>query len=345
MTLKDHIDDIRNRLKKEWFNNEASVSQGIVLRLLSELDWPTHDTQVVIPEYPVDGRRVDFALCHPPSKPLVFIEVKPVGKIEGAEKQLFEYAYHEGVPVVILTDGKEWHFFHPIGRGRYKERKVYTLDLTEMDSGENANRLSRYLNYKSMCAGEAIKAIEDDYRNISKNRQIEASLPEAWCKLVQEEDELLLEIIVEKTESLCGDKPSGEQVLRFLNTLSVAEPLPKEVPPPPGEMPPPPTQEEPRSFMGKKPPTRLVVIMPDGERIDYPEAIKTFAVVIEKLGIERVRNVYSNLISAEKSPQYGYQVGLYFIRHQTNTKHKKEMLDRIASRLNVQMNVTIIPKH
>ncbi len=345
MTLREHIDDIRNRLKGGEFKNEQSVSQGVVLRLLGELDWPTHDTQVVFPEHPVDGRRVDFALCQPPSKPLVFIEVKPVGKSEGAEKQLFEYAFHKGVPVVILTDGQEWHFFHPSGQGDYAERRVCRLDLIEMDSEESTELLSRYLNYKSICNDEAIKAIQDDYRDVTKQRQIVTSLPEAWGRLVQEEDEFLLEIIAEKTESLCGNKPSVGQVLRFLNTLSVAEPHPKEIPPPPVEMPPPPTQEEPRSFMGKKPPTRLVVIMTDGEKIDYPEAIKTFAVVIEKLGIDRVRNVYSNLISAERSSKYGYPVGRYFIRHQTSTKHKKKMLDRIASQLSVQMTVQIVPKN
>ena len=207
-----------------------------------------------------------------------------------------------------------------------------------MDSEESAERLSRYLNYEPICTGEAIKAIEDDYRNISKNRQIEASLPEAWVKLVQEEDELLLEVVAEKTKSLCGGKPSCDQVLIFLKRLRVAESHPREIPLPP-------THEEPRSPMGKKPPTRLVVIMPDGARIDYPDAIKTFAEAIEKLGIERVRSVYPNLISTARSPKYGYQIGLYYVKHQTSTKAKKEMLDRIASQLGVQMTMTIVTKN
>ena len=76
MTLKEHIDDIRKGLEAGQYGNEASVSQGIVLRLLNILTWPTFDTQVVIPEYGVEGMRVDFALCHPPSKPRVFIEGK-----------------------------------------------------------------------------------------------------------------------------------------------------------------------------------------------------------------------------------------------------------------------------
>ena len=175
MALKEHIDDIRDNLKKRLFTNEAAVSNGIVLRLLDALTWPRFNPQVIAPEYSVGGRRVDFALCHPPSKPIVFIEVKQVGNIHGAERQLFEYAFHEGVPITILTDGQEWHFFHPSGQGDYRERRVYKLDLIERDSEESAKRLTRYLHYQSIRTGEAVKAIEEDYRNVSTQRQIKAS--------------------------------------------------------------------------------------------------------------------------------------------------------------------------
>ena len=184
MTLKEHIDDIREGLKTNRYPDEAAVSQGIVLRLLGTLGWSTYDTQAVFPQYGVEGRKVDFALCHPPAKPIVFIEVKRVGNIEGAERQLFEYAFHEGVPIAILTDGREWQFFHPTAPGDYRERKVCELNLSEGNSEENAKRLNRYLNYKAICSGEAAKAIEEDYRNVSRQRQVATRLPEAWSKLV-----------------------------------------------------------------------------------------------------------------------------------------------------------------
>ena len=219
MTLKEHLDDMRSDLERGVFVNEASVSQGIVLRLLHALGWPGYNTQVIIPEYSVEGRRVDFALCHPSLKPLVFIEVKQVGQIEGAERQLFEYAFHTGVPIAILTDGREWHFFQPGGRGDYRERRVYKLNLIETENEEISLRLNRYLNYELICTGEAITAIEDDYRTISKQRHIETSLPEAWIKLVEEADEFLIDVMAEKTESLCGYKPTSGQVLGFLKDL------------------------------------------------------------------------------------------------------------------------------
>jgi len=74
--LKRDVEDIRDAIKVGRFTNEAAVCQGIVLRLLHALSWPTYDTQIVSPEYSVEGRRVDFALCHPAGKLTVFIELK-----------------------------------------------------------------------------------------------------------------------------------------------------------------------------------------------------------------------------------------------------------------------------
>lgn len=216
MILEQHIEEIRAGIKGGRFGNEASVSQGIVLRLLHALSWPPYDTQVVCPEYPLEGRRVDFALCHPAGKPIAFIEVKQIGQSEGAERQLFEYAFHVGVPLAILTDGQEWNFFLPGEQGDYGERRVYKLDIVERDLTECVSRLNRYLKYDEIVSGRAIAAAREDYRNVSRERHMKSTLPEAWTKLVAEEDDLLLELIADRVESLCGFKPDPDTVARFL---------------------------------------------------------------------------------------------------------------------------------
>ena len=346
MTLKEHIDDIRDNLKKGLYTNEAAVSQSIVLRLLDVLSWPRFNPQVIIPEHSVEGRRVDFALCHPPSKPIVFIEVKQVGNIEGAERQLFEYAFHEGVPIAILTDGREWRFFHPTAQGDYRERKVHEMDLTEDDSEKNAERLSRYLNYESIRTGEAAKAIEEDYRNVSRQRQVAIRLPEAWSKLVEEADEFLLHAVAEKTESLCGYKPTNEQVLDFLKGLKRETELHvKEVPSPPTPL----VQPIPNYGSGKQkaPPKRLVVTMPNGEVIQHNNAMDTFREVIFKLGPEQVLGVDTErmLISTEPIPKRRttpYRG--YYITENHGTPAKQNFLRKIALRLGIQMRIEIVDK-
>ena len=41
MTLKKHIDNIRNELEHRQFTNETAVRQGIIDPLLKGLGWPT----------------------------------------------------------------------------------------------------------------------------------------------------------------------------------------------------------------------------------------------------------------------------------------------------------------
>ena len=352
MTLKEHIDNIRDNLEQGLFTNEAAVSNGIVRRLLDALDWPIYNPQVIIPEYSVEGRRVDFALCHPPSKPIVFIEVKQVGNIEGAERQLFEYAFHEGVPIAILTDGREWRFFHPTAQGDYRERKVHEMDLTEDDSEKNAERLNRYLNYESIRTGEAVKAIEEDYRNVSRQRQVATRLPEAWSKLLEEADEFLLHAVAEKTDSLCGYRPTDEQVLDFLKSLK------KETKPDLRETPPLPTpsstllNKEPR-IQSKAPAKLIVVTMANGEVIKEYSGIGTFVKVIEKLIGEYGEGAV--LRAAEGHPiistsSFNYpgkrdkRLGRLYISTNHGTEVKKTYLDHIANRLRDDLKVEIVDK-
>ena len=219
MTLKEHIDDIRNQLKKGAFADEAAVSNGIVNRLLHTLEWPIFTPQVVIPEFGVEGQRVDFALCHPASTPRVFIEVKRVGNIDKGIRQLFNYAFHIGVPIVILTDGQKWRFYHPAGEGSYEDRMVKEIDIIVGNSEECAKSLNRYLNYKTVQTGEAAEVIVEDYKSIVNQRKIEERLPEVWNELVQEKNEKLLQVVREKAKYKVGHKPTEEQVLAFLKTL------------------------------------------------------------------------------------------------------------------------------
>jgi hypothetical protein len=173
---------------------------------------------VVVPEYSVEGRRVDYALCHPPNRPAAFVEVKKTGRSEGADRQLFEYAFHTGVPMAILTDGQEWNFYLPGEQGRYDERRVYKLDLLERSAEEASTRLTRYLSYQRLCSGDALNAARADYQNVAKDREIEATFPKAWHALLEEQDSLLLDLIAERVESLCGYKPDPDVCGRFLRT-------------------------------------------------------------------------------------------------------------------------------
>lgn len=216
MTLSNQIEEVKKGLTQGLFTSEAAVSQGIVLPILNALGWPVFNTSIVIPEYSLSGNRVDFALCHPENKPAVFIEVKKVGFIGGAEEQLFRYAFMIGVPMAVLTDGQEWSFYLPGEQGLYNERRFYKLDILERSIEESTQRLERYLNYNNVYSGRALESARSDYKNVARNRDIKAYLPKAWSALLKEQDSLLLELLADKVEDMCGYKPDVEMCSQFL---------------------------------------------------------------------------------------------------------------------------------
>lgn len=220
MPLEESISQVQEKLRKGLLPNEAAVSNGAVLPVLYALDWPVFDTSVVSPEYTVEGRRVDYALCRSNGQPVVFLEVKRVGVAESGERQLFEYAFHRGVPLAVLTDGQEWNFYLPAGEGDYQDRRVYKLDLLERDLSECCYRLSRYLSHEDVASGVAFSNAQSDYRDVNREREIERILPQAWDSLLSEADDLLVELLAEKVSDLCGYKPDSETCADFLSSIA-----------------------------------------------------------------------------------------------------------------------------
>jgi len=184
---------------------------------------------------------------------VIFIEVKAVGKAEGADRQLFEYAFHKGVPLAILTDGKEWHFYLPAEEGEYQERRVYKLDIVEREPEDISKYFDRYLQYGRVCSGKAIEAARSDYHDVSRRRKINATLPNAWNRLIEEKDEILLELLAEKVEVLCGYKPELDVCSQYIDSIS-SVPAPKPTVKPSGR-----TLAELPPRVSERPPIKSVV--------------------------------------------------------------------------------------
>ena len=219
MALETTLSDITTRLRQGKFPNEQAISQGIVLRVFQELGWDTWSTNIVWPEYQTGGGRVDFALCHPPSKPAVFIEVKQPGKAEDAVRQALEYAFHTGVPFIVLTDGRTWSFYLPAEQGSYEDRRVYKLDLYERPPAEAGEILCRYLERTRVESGVALEAARKEYRSRNRSSQAKAAIPDAWQELVEKGDEILVEILMSAVESKVGIRPDADDVAEFLVRL------------------------------------------------------------------------------------------------------------------------------
>ena len=241
--LEPTIDMIVGNIRAQKFANETAVREAIVMPILAALGWEIVDPDIVSREYKIGDRRVDYGLIAVGTTPMIIVEVKAIGQISGGDKQLFEYAFHEGVPMAVLSNGHEWSFYLPGEHGSYEDRRVYKLDLLERDLGEACEIFRRYLEFERVKSGKAMEAARNDYRNASQKRQAEDAIPRAWQDIIKEPDELFIELLVEKTESICGFRPEVEQIEKFIVGTLIEKPIPlsdrvPSSPKPPTELPP-----------------------------------------------------------------------------------------------------------
>lgn len=225
--MKELLERVRYRLAAGSYANEAAISHGVVTPILNALGWDSSDPDQLVPEFSIGRGRVDFCLLGLGRRPSVFIEVKGVGRAVDGDRQLFEYAFHEGVPLCVLTDGREWSFYLPSGQGSYDDRRVYRLQLDDRESSESEAVLQRYLGRERVRAGTAFEDAQRDYRDAAGRREAATALPRAWSELLTDREELLLELVADKAEGICGFRPMPADVLTFLAGLtSVQAPLP-----------------------------------------------------------------------------------------------------------------------
>ena len=216
-TLTSVIEDLKQRIRAGSFRSEAEISSGVVIRILNKLDWPIFDTRVVTPEFKIGSRKVDYALCHPPGKPSVLLEVKDLGKADGkGEMQLFEYCFHQGVPIAVLTDGRSWSFFFPSGQGSYKERRFAKVDLVGDNSENAAKTLSDYLQAQDVKSGEALKRVQRDYEAARKEKAAASKYGSVWRRLLAGPESLLLDLFREEVEQETGVRPNRTRAAAFI---------------------------------------------------------------------------------------------------------------------------------
>jgi hypothetical protein len=209
---------IRTRLFSGNYQSEAQVSVSIVLPVLRALGWDDTDPLEVCPEYGSGRGRVDFALMGTNRRPALFVEVKATGRsVEGqGDRQLFEYAFHEGVPLCVLTDGRDWNFYLPGEQGSYDDRRVHRLLIDERPVADCAAILGRYLARERVRSGAAYDDARRDYRDGMRRREAQAALPRAWQSLLAGPDDLLVEQLSDRAEALCGVRPDPAEAAAFL---------------------------------------------------------------------------------------------------------------------------------
>jgi hypothetical protein len=213
--LSKFIVKLKSNSKVTTFD-EARTKQAIILPLLQFLDWDTADIDEVTPEYSVENKRVDYSLRLNNTNEF-FIEVKKTGEeLEKYQEQLLDYSFRQGVELATLTNGITWWFYLPTKKGNWRDRKFYTIDILQQDLDDVVSKFIDLLSKHSVQTGKAVKHAESIYEGRKKKKVVEETLPEAWNKIISEPDAMLVDLIADVTERLCGFKPDRNDVKQFL---------------------------------------------------------------------------------------------------------------------------------
>jgi predicted type IV restriction endonuclease len=198
--------------------DEPAVKQGIVLKILSLLDWDPFDINQIKPEYSVEGGKIDFSLMHKNSGK-VFIGIrKGVEALREYQEELSNYAVQDKVPLVVLTDGIVWWFCLPHLEVSPQEKRFYTMNVNERKAEEVAQNLEIFLSKENVHSGKAEKAAEEIYNARKKLLLIRQNLPKAWEKILSEPEKWLYEVLAQATNKLCGHTPDEETTKRFITS-------------------------------------------------------------------------------------------------------------------------------
>jgi hypothetical protein len=213
--LLDFINQLKADRKIESFD-EAATKQAVILRLLSFLGWNPFNIEEVHPEYSVGDKLVDYSLRIGNANK-VFLEVKRISEdLEKHQEQLLNYSFQEGVKLASLTNGMTWWFYLPLHEGSWEQRKFFTIDILQQESDDVVSRFIDFLSKENVTSGKAVENAEKVYRGQQKQNILQATLPKAWNKIITERDELLIELINETTEKLCGYKTDNESIAQFI---------------------------------------------------------------------------------------------------------------------------------
>lgn len=278
MTLEQTLRKVIGHLNSGSLHSEAAVKASVVLPVLRKLGWDDTDPNEVKPEFPVDGKFVDYALIGD-GKPLVFIEAKHVhAKVGTGEDQLFGYASNKGVPLLILTNGRCWDFYLSMAAGPPADRRFYRLDLgLEDKTPDYVEFLEQHLRENRVVSGQANFSAQELLANKRLLEKARRAIPSAWRALVDEREGRLGVLLAERVESDCGAKPGLGDVYSFLTSLSPPEPKkgPKSGPPV--------SQIIPSPSPAPKGTATIKGFVLRGQRVECKSAIDTLASVLNTL--------------------------------------------------------------
>jgi hypothetical protein len=220
--------------------DEVATKQGIVLKILSLLEWDPFNIDEIQPEYAKGDKKVNFSLRDSNSNKAFIVVEKTEKNIKSSRERLLDFAAKEGVPIAVLTNGLTWWFFSPHLGINSEDKNFLTIQITDQKSDQITQRFLEFLSKRSIVTGKAAESAENIYQARQKTALIKEHLPKAWQEIMKEPEKWLVDVLATVTGELCGYKPNKDIVKDFLSSdtamkLSPTPSMKPKVPPKPQE--------------------------------------------------------------------------------------------------------------
>jgi predicted type IV restriction endonuclease len=214
--LGEKIEVLKND-KSIYAYDEADTQAVIIDKFLSILGWDIFNAAEVNKEYKVKHGVVDYAVLLKNNQK-IFIEAKQVNEpLIDHKDQIRDYSIDEkNVIMSVLTNGISWWFYLPYKENKsWEEKKFYAIDIENQDGEEIINTFVYLLLKENVENGKSLEIAEELYKGGQKtSKTLNETIPKAWDKIIDDADEII-ELLIEKTESLCGIRPDIEMVEKF----------------------------------------------------------------------------------------------------------------------------------
>jgi hypothetical protein len=188
--MKETLLDIRRKIAEGSYQNEEHIRLSVVCRILYKLGWDIWNPSQVNAEYcPVrteDKTKVDIALFSKLYAPLVFIEVKGIGRItdlQSIEYQMRDYNRNNTATFSIITDGQKWRFYYSQTGGEFSKKCFKVLDLVSDGIEELEANFGIFLGKTEIDNGRARQEAEKLLQMTQRQRTMEECLPSARRKI------------------------------------------------------------------------------------------------------------------------------------------------------------------
>ena len=213
-----------NAMAPADMKSRASVSQGVVLRLLNAAGWDVFNLSEVMPGRRSGNVEISYALMTTrsgsgeSSSPWVLVEVRSPGESLEATRtvnRVLGCCARERTPLGILIDGLRWRLFlHTAGEDQ-RYSNFCEIDLAGNPDGA-VEKFNRYLVRGRVASRQAVRSAERLLRERNGDESSRQAIMEGWRQVVVGMDDGLLALVATAAEQRTGLRPDNRLVRSVL---------------------------------------------------------------------------------------------------------------------------------